>query len=67
MTMALLLDSPEKTRPYFRKLRQLRDRIYDLRITDYGLRVLSMGMSDDFEVAIEEGATMVRLGRAIFS
>ncbi len=67
MTIAPLLDSPEKTRPYFRKLRQLRDRIYDLRITDYGLRVLSMGMSDDFEVAIEEGATMVRLGRAIFS
>jgi pyridoxal phosphate enzyme (YggS family) len=46
------------TRPYFRQLRALRDQL--------GLRELSMGMSDDFEAAIEEGATMVRVGRAIF-
>ena len=49
---------PESARPYFRRLRALRDAA--------GLRELSMGMSDDFEVAIEEGATMVRVGRAIF-
>jgi PLP dependent protein len=48
----------EAVRPHFRALRELRDGV--------GLRELSMGMSDDFEVAIEEGATMVRVGRAIF-
>lgn len=48
----------EAMRPYFRKLRALRD--------DLGLTELSMGMTDDFEVAIEEGATMIRVGRAIF-
>lgn len=50
--------APEATRPFFRRLRELRDAL--------GLRELSMGMSDDFEVAIEEGATMVRIGRALF-
>jgi pyridoxal phosphate enzyme (YggS family) len=59
MTMAPAVDDPEKARPYFRKLRQLRDK-FD------GLRELSMGMSDDYQVAIEEGATMARIGRAIF-
>jgi PLP dependent protein len=49
---------PEAVRPYFRKLRALRD--------DLGLPELSMGMTDDFEVAIEEGATIIRVGRAIF-
>jgi pyridoxal phosphate enzyme (YggS family) len=48
----------EEMRPYFRELRAMRD--------DLGLRELSMGMSDDFEIAIEEGATIVRVGRAIF-
>lgn len=50
--------APEATRPYFRRLRELRDQL--------GVRELSMGMTDDFEVAIEEGATIVRIGRAIF-
>ena len=50
--------SPDATRPYFRRLRELGQRL--------GLRELSMGMTDDFEVAIEEGATIVRIGRAIF-
>jgi PLP dependent protein len=50
--------APEETRPLFRQLRDLRDRLE--------LRELSMGMTDDFEVAVEEGATMVRVGRAIF-
>lgn len=49
---------PEETRPYFRELRAMRD--------DLGLSELSMGMTDDFETAIEEGATIVRVGRAIF-
>ncbi|HEX6639465.1 MAG TPA: YggS family pyridoxal phosphate-dependent enzyme, partial [Thermoanaerobaculia bacterium] len=48
----------EETRPYFRELRAMRD--------DLGLSELSMGMTDDFETAIEEGATIVRVGRAIF-
>lgn len=51
-------DDSEKVRPWFRELRMLRDRL--------GLSGLSMGMTDDFEVAIEEGATVVRVGRAIF-
>ena len=49
---------PEAARSHFRRLRELRDR--------FGLAELSMGMTDDFEVAIEEGATIVRVGRAIF-
>ena len=52
------LGEPEAMRPYFRTLRALRD--------DLGLQELSMGMTDDFEVAIEEGATVIRVGRAIF-
>ena len=58
MTVAPLVDDPEEVRPVFRELRRLRD--------DLGLCDLSMGMTDDFEVAIEEGATIVRIGRAIF-
>ncbi len=50
--------TPEETRGYFRKLRAMRDAL--------GLQHLSMGMSEDFELAIEEGSTMVRIGRAIF-
>lgn len=58
MTVAPLVSDPEEVRPVFRRLRELRDAL--------GLRDLSMGMTDDFEVAVEEGATMVRIGRAIF-
>jgi pyridoxal phosphate enzyme (YggS family) len=58
MTIAPLVADAEQVRPVFRKLRSLRD--------SFGLEHLSMGMTDDFEVAIEEGATMVRIGRAIF-
>ena len=66
MTIAPIVNEPEKARPYFRILRELRDRIND---TPYAIRhtpYLSMGMTDDFKVAIEEGSNMVRLGRAIF-
>jgi len=66
MTIAPVVDNPEKSRPYFRMLRELRDKINELQTTPYELRTLSMGMTDDFEVAIEEGADMIRLGRAIF-
>jgi len=66
MAIAPLVDNPEKTRPYFRTLKELIDRINRLSTIDYRLSTLSMGMTDDFEVAIEEGSNMVRLGRAIF-
>ncbi len=63
MTMAPLSKHPEEARPYFRALREMRDR----HVERYPrLRELSMGMSDDYIVAIEEGATYVRIGRAIF-
>lgn len=58
MTIAPYSDDPETTRPYFARLRNLRDEL--------GLAELSMGMSGDFEVAIEEGATYVRIGSALF-
>jgi len=58
MTMAPFTDNAETTRPFFRKLKELRDAC--------GLKELSMGMTQDFEVAVEEGATMVRVGSAIF-
>jgi hypothetical protein len=63
MTMPPFFDDPEMTRPYFRQLRDLRDRLREM---FPGLRELSMGMSGDFEAAIEEGATIVRIGTAIF-
>jgi hypothetical protein len=58
MTIAPMVADAEQIRPIFRQLRSLRDSL--------GLKHLSMGMTDDFEVAIEEGATLVRIGRAIF-
>jgi pyridoxal phosphate enzyme (YggS family) len=66
MTIAPLVDDPEKVRLYFRRLKELREKIYELKVADPGSLALSMGMSDDFEVAIEEGADMVRIGRAIY-
>ncbi len=66
MTMAPLTPEPEAARPVFIKLRQLHDRLAArFPAADWG--ELSMGMTDDFEAAIEEGATMVRIGRAIFA
>lgn len=66
MTIAPIVDNPQKARPYFRMLKELRDKIVSLSTMDNELLTLSMGMTDDFEVAIEEGSNMVRLGRAIF-
>ena len=65
MTMAPIVENPEEARPVFRALRELRDEIV-VRYPALTLPHLSMGMTDDFEVAIEEGATLVRIGRAIF-
>ncbi|MBI5408737.1 MAG: YggS family pyridoxal phosphate-dependent enzyme [Nitrospirae bacterium] len=63
MTIPPYFEDPEKARPYFRRLRDLRDEAVQ---KGFDLPELSMGMSNDFEVAIEEGATMVRIGTAIF-
>jgi len=65
MTMAPIVDDPEQARPVFRALRELRNEL-EARDPAVKLPHLSMGMTDDFEVAIEEGATLVRIGRAIF-
>jgi|SRR5580704_7520232 PLP dependent protein len=65
MTIPPFNDDPREARPYFRKLRDLRDQIAR-RLPGFNMRELSMGMSHDFEVAIEEGSTCVRVGTAIF-
>jgi pyridoxal phosphate enzyme (YggS family) len=59
-------DTPEQSRPWFRQLRELRDELVAAGIPALNMRELSMGMSDDFEVAIEERATIVRVGSSIF-
>ena len=64
MVLPPYLEDPDAVRPFFRRLRELRDRAA-ARGSSQG-RELSMGMSHDFEVAIEEGATIVRVGTAIF-
>jgi len=66
MTIAPEVDDPEKARPCFRKLREIGEMLAEILDTRYEIRDLSMGMTNDFEVAIEEGSTMVRVGRAIF-
>ncbi|MEC0170247.1 YggS family pyridoxal phosphate-dependent enzyme [Paenibacillus graminis] len=65
MTMAPYEAEPEQTRPVFRGLRELRDKLNLLALTPEPIHELSMGMSNDFEVAIEEGATWVRLGTVL--
>jgi len=66
MTLPPVPDSPEDARPWFRRLRELRDRWLAEGVPAETLRELSMGMSQDFEVGVEEGATIVRVGTAIF-
>ena len=66
MTIPPYFDDPEKTRPYFARLRDLRATLLKEGVRPESLRELSMGMSHDFEIAVQEGATMVRLGTAIF-
>ena len=66
MAIPPFLNDPEQVRPYFRRLRELSGEIARENISGVSLQELSMGMSGDFEVAIEEGATLVRVGTAIF-
>ena len=66
MTMAPLADDPERARPVFAALRELRERFAGQAPANVRLCDLSMGMTSDFEVAVEEGATLVRIGSALF-
>lgn len=66
MTIAPEAEDSETVRPYFRALRELKDKINEERNTKDKIRLLSMGMTGDFEVAVEEGSNIVRIGRAIF-
>jgi uncharacterized pyridoxal phosphate-containing UPF0001 family protein len=66
MTIPPFLEDPEQVRPYLRRLRELAGEIESRQLPNVLMRELSMGMSHDFEVAIEEGATIVRIGTAIF-
>lgn len=59
-------DDCEQVRPYFRELRQLRDDLHELKLPNVDLKELSMGMTHDYPVAVEEGATIVRIGTALF-
>jgi PLP dependent protein len=66
MTVPPFTEDPEGARPYFRKLRTLRDQLASRNLPAITLEILSMGMSHDFAVAIEEGSTCIRIGTAIF-
>ncbi|GAG33125.1 unnamed protein product, partial [marine sediment metagenome] len=66
MTMPPYFYQPEKVKPFFAALRKLRDQLKERLLTNVSMEELSMGMTGDFEVAIEEGATLVRIGTAIF-
>jgi len=67
MTIAPYFDNPENTRPYFKQMKKIFDKIRDeFKVFSSDFNILSMGMTDDFHIAIEEGANMVRIGRAIF-
>jgi PLP dependent protein len=67
MTMAPLVDNPEDARSFFRKLRELRDELQDSSPSGIQLTELSMGMSRDYHVAVEEGATLIRIGSQLFT
>jgi hypothetical protein len=66
MTIAPIVEDKEEVRPYFRKLRKLSEEIKSKNVENVKMDYLSMGMTEDFEIAIEEGANMVRIGRGIF-
>ena len=66
MTMPPFFDDPLRARPLFARLREIRDELARESLANVSLDHLSMGMSGDFEVAVEEGATLVRVGTAIF-
>jgi pyridoxal phosphate enzyme (YggS family) len=66
MALPPYLEDPEEVRPYFRRLKELAERLAKLKLPGVEMKELSMGMSHDFEVAVEEGATIVRVGSALF-
>ena len=66
MTVPPFRENSEETRPYFRDLRRLRDELHSLKLPNVDLRELSMGMTHDYLIAVEEGATIVRIGTALF-
>ena len=66
MAIPPYFDDPEQVRPHFRQLRKLAEEIDSLGLAGVSMETISMGMSHDFEVAIEEGSTEVRIGTAIF-
>jgi pyridoxal phosphate enzyme (YggS family) len=66
MSVPPFADDPQEARPYFRKLRELQKQIADRKLPAVHTDILSMGMSHDFEIAVEEGSTCVRVGTAIF-
>jgi hypothetical protein len=66
MTVPPYHDDPQQSRPYFRRMRELFQEISRKQLPAIRMEVLSMGMSHDFEIAIEEGSTCVRVGAAIF-
>ncbi len=66
MTVGAFISDPEAVRPCFKLLREIRDNIENTGLENVDMKYLSMGMTNDFEVAIEEGANMIRIGRAIF-
>lgn len=66
MTLAPYKDDPEEVRSYFRQLNEMFTELKEKQLPGIKMEELSMGMTNDFEVAVEEGATMVRVGRGIF-
>ncbi len=66
MTMGPMTGDPEDSRPYFRKAKNIFDKLNELNLPGVNLKTLSMGMSDSYRVAIEEGSNMIRLGRVVF-
>jgi hypothetical protein len=66
MTLPPYCDDPEDVRPYFRRLNQLGEKLASEKLPNFAMHELSMGMSHDFSIAIEEGATLIRVGTAIF-
>ena len=66
MTIAPFVENPEENRPYFRRLRNLSVDIGGKNVDNVTMSILSMGMTNDYEVAVEEGATMVRVGTGLF-
>ena len=67
MTVAPIVDDAQQARIYFKELREFRDKINSFHLESCDMRFLSMGMTDDYEAAIEEGSNMLRLGRAVFN